>query len=67
MEILVLFKDLSYAAVKDYTLDELIEEEKILGFQRSNGWVSIGHDPIRGRGGSYSGPERRKSVERRSA
>lgn len=63
MEILVLYKDLSYALVKDYSLDRLITEEKILGFQRASGWVSIGHDPIRGRGGCYSGPDRRKFGE----
>ncbi|KAF0220057.1 MAG: hypothetical protein FD174_1502 [Geobacteraceae bacterium] len=66
MEILVLYKDLSYAVVKDYSLDKLIREEKIVGFQRSSGWVSIGHDPVRGTGGRYSGPERRKFEESRS-
>jgi len=33
--------------VPAYMLDYLIRENKIVAFQRSNGWVQIGRDPIR--------------------
>jgi len=41
-------------------LDELIASRKITRFLRSDGWTSVGSDMIRGEGGSYDGPERRK-------
>jgi len=33
--------------VKDFMLDSLIESRKIVQFERSTGWVTIGIDPIR--------------------
>ena len=33
--------------VPAYMLDFLIREKKIVAFQRSDGWVQIGRDPIR--------------------
>lgn len=33
--------------VPAYMLDYLIRENKIVAFQRSDGWVQIGRDPIR--------------------
>jgi len=33
--------------VPAYMLDYLIREDKIVAFQRSDGWVQIGRDPIR--------------------
>ncbi len=41
-------------------LDELIASNKIRKFLRSDGWATVGIDPIRGYGGSYKGSERRK-------
>ena len=41
-------------------LDGLIASKKIKKFLRSEGWASVDTDPLRGRGGSYEGPERRK-------
>lgn len=41
-------------------LQKLIEKRKIVQFMRSNGWVTVGFDPIRnGDPADYSGPERR--------
>lgn len=40
-------------------LDRLIVARDIQAFKRSAGWVVIGRDAIRGKGGSYKGPERR--------
>ena len=42
-------------------LQRLIEKRKIVQFMRSNGWVTVGYDPVRSQeSGNYSGPERRK-------
>ncbi len=46
--------------VKDSILDKLIVSGKIKSFYRSNRWAVIGRDPIRGDGGRYEGPERRR-------
>ena len=41
-------------------LQKLIDKRKIVQFMRSNGWVTVGYDPIREDGAlEYSGPERR--------
>lgn len=47
------------------TLEQLISSRRITRFLRSDGWASIGSDPIRGAGGEYSGPERRKGKEQK--
>jgi hypothetical protein len=62
MIIRVLYEDDRHDYVPAFRLDDLIAEGKIKKFYRSDGWVTIGKDPIRG-GRSiskYSGPERRK-------
>ncbi len=48
-------------------LQKLIEKRKIVQFMRSNGWVTVGFDPMRENAQqtanllqSYQGPERRK-------
>jgi PAS domain S-box-containing protein len=46
--------------VDPFLLDELIASGKVKKFLRSEGWVTIGIDPVRGTGGYYKGPERRK-------
>jgi len=41
-------------------LQKLIDKRKIVQFLRSNGWVTVGYDPIRDDGpAEYAGPERR--------
>lgn len=37
----------NYDYVKDFMLDRLIEQEEIVKFKRSTGWITIGADPIR--------------------
>lgn len=59
MIIRVIYHNNKYDMVKDFILDTLIASNKITKFYRSDGWVTIGLDPIRGIGGDYSGPERR--------
>lgn len=47
-------------------LKRLIAGKKIIAFRRTDGWVRLGADPVRGEGGScYDGPERRNIVQKR--
>ncbi len=46
--------------VQPRKLQKLIDKRKIVQFLRSNGWVTVGYDPIREIApGEYPGPERR--------
>lgn len=64
MLVMVRYVDDEYGIVEDYCLDYLIATGKVVEFARTNEWVSIGSDPIRGAGGeTYHGPERRGSVD----
>jgi len=56
----VMYHDNRYGEIESFKLDKLIALRKIKKFLRSEGWVTVGVDPIRGMGGSYDGPERRK-------
>lgn len=41
-------------------LRRMIADGKVMAFRRSDGWVKVGADPVRGDGGAeYNGPERR--------
>ena len=61
MIIRVLYQDDRHDYIPAFRLDDLIAEGKIKKFFRSDGWVTVGKDPIRGVSDSkYSGPERRK-------
>jgi len=63
MYVKVIYKNNEYDTVKPILLDELITSGQIDKFLRSEGWATIGIDPVRGTGGYYSGPDRRhKSV-----
>jgi hypothetical protein len=55
-----MYKNNKYDMVNSIFLDYLVEEGKIKKFLRSQGWVVVGVDSIRGMGGSYDGPERRE-------
>lgn len=47
-------------AVNVRDLRQLIASGEVLAFRRSDGWVKVGTEPIRGDGGKeYNGPERR--------
>jgi hypothetical protein len=56
----VLYTNQSSGSVEDLLLEGLIAKGKIVAFSRSSEWIVIGHDPIRGKGGEYNGPDRRK-------
>lgn len=53
MLIPVIYSDNSPGQAKSEELDYLIRSRKIITFRRSDGWVRIGFDPIRGDGGKY--------------
>ncbi len=60
----VCFKDDHYELVTTDNLERLLESGKIKAFRRATGWVIIGQDPLRGKGGSHNGPERRMQRRR---
>jgi hypothetical protein len=62
MMLRVLYRNSKYDMVKDSFLDGLIISGRIEKFRRAQGWVTIGRDATRGRGGVYDGPERRRPV-----
>jgi hypothetical protein len=46
-------------------LRRLIASGSVLAFRRSEQWVKIGSDPVRGDGGrEYDGPERRNIIQK---
>ncbi len=60
MMLRVMYHDNTFDMVKAAHLEDLIVSGKILKFKRSDGWVVIGRDPLRGSGTRpYNGPERR--------
>lgn len=59
-EITVVYQDGMMDMVEPSMLQKLIDAEGIVKFQRSDGWVYPGIDPVRLMpNSSYSGPERR--------
>ena len=61
MYVRVKYLDGSQELVRPSLLQYLIETERIREFERRDGWVVIGVDPVRcSRPKIYSGPERRK-------
>lgn len=56
----MLYPNGKYNMVQDLYLGNYIELDKILKFEKRDGWVTIGIDPIRGTGGTYCGQERRR-------
>ena len=59
MLIRVMYINQKHDLVKPWFLDELILAGDIIAFRRASGWVNIWKDKIRGKGGTYKGPERR--------
>ena len=59
MHIWIMYENGNFDVVKSFLLDELISSNKIKKFLRSVGWVTVGLNTIRGKGGYYKGPERR--------
>jgi hypothetical protein len=64
MKLQVIYNYDSIGKVNAKDLMRLIEENEIIAFRRSSGWVRIGTDPVRGAGGEYDGPERRNIIQK---
>jgi len=47
MLIQVAYPDEKYDYVKDFMLDRLIDENKVVKFRRRLGWVTVGVDQVR--------------------
>jgi hypothetical protein len=63
MMIRVMYYDRKYDMVNASVLNNLITSGRIMKFYRTEGWITIGKDPIRGFGGTYDGQERRGQVK----
>lgn len=58
VQVLTHYDNIETVNVRD--LRRLIASGEVLAFHRSDGWVKVGAEPIRGDGGKeYNGPERR--------
>jgi hypothetical protein len=62
MLIRVLHRNGTYELVNHGSLDTYIGSGNVLLFKRSNGWVTIGTDPIRVSERQFIGPERRRDA-----
>lgn len=60
MLIKVIYTNNGLGLVEDSDLDLFIRHRKIIAFERSEGMVTIGRDPIRQENQEYSGPDRRR-------
>ena len=60
----VILADGTSSQVPPKALDVLLDNNRVLKFRRTSGWVTVGVDPVRSRRSSFSsdsypGPERR--------
>jgi hypothetical protein len=58
----VQYRTLDYDYVDTRTLNRLLEDDGLRLFYRPSEkrWVNVFNEPVRGMGGDYSGPNRRK-------
>jgi hypothetical protein len=65
MYIRVIYRDRGYDYVSSSALDRLLAAGIIKAFFRplAKRWVYVGQDRVRGSGGTYMGPERRKTAD----
>jgi len=59
MHVWIMYQNGNFDIVKSFLLEDLISSNKIKKFLRSEGWITVGVNTIRGQGGYYEGPERR--------
>ncbi len=60
VKISVIYKNGVKDRISPALLDALLDAEQVDRFQRADGWVKVGADPLRGLGGHYAGAERRR-------
>lgn len=63
MLVRVVYDEFQTGKVQDFALEALIRQNRILGFFRSDGYVQLGRDPVRGAGGSHVGIDRRRAAK----
>ena len=61
MLIPVIYFDGHPGKVNSEELDDMIRRRLIVAFRRTNEWVRVGSGYIRGTGGPYKGPDRRRN------
>ena len=61
MLISVIYFDGYPGKVNSEELDDMIRRRLIVAFRRSHEWVRVGSGYIRGTGGPYKGPDRRRN------
>jgi hypothetical protein len=59
----VIYRDNRMGMIDTSHLDGLIFSNKIKQFLRSEGWVTIGRDPIRRSRDKYTGRDRRQNMQ----
>lgn len=62
MLIKVIYTNDGLGLVEDSDLDLFIRNRKIMAFERSEGMVTVGRDPIRKHQEDFPGPDRRKEA-----
>lgn len=63
MMVPVMLKNGMDEIVATQVLDRMLEADQVMFFKRSDGWVVVGRDTIRGMGGNlYRGRERRSEL-----
>lgn len=64
MMIRVMYTEGGFDIVKATLLDNLLAENALISFKRSDGWAVVGRDPMRqATHTNYQGPERRQSEQ----
>lgn len=58
MHVWIMYQNGNFDIVKSFLLEDLISSNKIKKFLRSEGWITVGVNTIRGQGGYYEGAER---------
>lgn len=63
------FNDGSYGAMSPEALDLCLRQKRLRRFRRSEGWIFVDIDPMRGTRveQDYSGPERRRQPAERTS
>ena len=65
MFITIVYQNGKYGAVEDSELDDLIKQKKVKKFLSSQGWCTVGEDPIRKEHRiNYEGPERLRAFKK---
>ena len=59
MNVMIKYQNNKTGYIDTRLLEDMISVNKIKMFMRSGGWVMVGIDSMRGKGGTYAGMDRR--------